>query len=92
MRRLSRGYWEAFAVQNLGMILGIEAASGCTIDQCKWNPNGGIISFGHPNGAFGGRVVQFTVRELERWGGKYGLFASCSGGLDVTTIIEKLRR
>lgn len=84
---------EAFAVQNLGVIRGIEQASGCTIDQSKWNPNGGAISFGHPNGASGGRIAQFTMRELERRGGKYGLFTSCcGGGLGVTTIIENLRR
>lgn len=84
---------EAFAVQNLGVIRGIEEATGCTIDQSKWNPNGGAISFGHPNGASGGRICQFTMRELERRGGKYGLFTSCcGGGLGVTTIIENLRR
>jgi len=84
---------EAFAVQNLGVIRGIEEASGCSIDQSKWNPNGGAISFGHPNGASGGRIAQFAMRELERRGGKYGLFTSCcGGGLGVTTIIENLRR
>ena len=84
---------EAFAVQNLGVIRGIEQASGCTIDRAKWNPNGGAISFGHPNGASGGRVCQFAMRELERTGGKYGLFSSCcGGGQGVTTIIENLRR
>lgn len=84
---------EAFAVQNLGVIRGIEQASGCTIDQSKWNPNGGAISFGHPNGASGGRICQFAMRELERKGGKYGLFTSCcGGGLGVATIIENLRR
>lgn len=84
---------EAFAVQNIGVIRGIEQATGCTIDQSKWNPNGGAISFGHPNGASGGRICQFTMRELERNGGKYGLFTSCcGGGLGVTTIIENLRR
>jgi acetyl-CoA C-acetyltransferase len=84
---------EAFAVQNLGVIRGIEQASGCTIDRAKWNPNGGAISFGHPNGASGGRICQFAMRELERTGGKYGLFSSCcGGGQGVTTIIENLRR
>ncbi len=84
---------EAFAAQNLGVIRGLEQATGCTIDQNKWNPNGGAISFGHPNGASGGRVCQFAMRELERSGGKYGLFTSCcGGGLGVTTIIENLRR
>ncbi len=84
---------EAFAVQNLGVIRGIEQATGCAIDQSKWNPNGGAISFGHPNGASGGRIAQFAMRELERSGGRYGLFTSCcGGGQGVTTIIENLRK
>lgn len=84
---------EAFAVQNLGVIRGLEEATGCKIDQGRWNPNGGAISFGHPNGASGGRICQFAMRELERRGGKYGLFTSCcGGGLGVTTIIENLRK
>ncbi len=84
---------EAFAAQNLGVIRGIEQATGCSIDQSKWNPNGGAISFGHANGASGTRIAMFAMRELERRGGKYGLFTSCcGGGLGVTTIIENLRR
>ena len=84
---------EAFAAQNLGVIRGIEQATGCSIDQSKWNPNGGAISFGHANGASGARIAMFAMRELERRGGKYGLFTSCcGGGQGVTTIIENLRR
>ena len=84
---------EAFAAQNLGVIRGIEQATGCKIGMEKWNPNGGAISFGHPNGASGGRVCIFTMKELERRGGRYGLFTSCcGGGQGVTTIIENLRR
>ena len=67
--------------------------TGCKIDMNKWNPNGGAISFGHANGASGARVAMFTMRELARSGGKYGLFTSCcGGGLGVATIIENLRR
>lgn len=48
---------------------------------------------GRNDGASGGRVCQFAMRELERTGGKYGLFTSCCGGGQVvTTIIENLRR
>ena len=84
---------EAFAAQNLGVIRGLEEATGKKIDMEKWNPNGGAISYGHPNGASGPRVAMFTMRELERRGGRYGLFTSCcGGGLGVTAIIENLRR
>ena len=84
---------EAFAVQNLGVIKGIEDATGKKIDRNNWNPNGGAISFGHPNGASGGRIAMFNMRELERRGGRYGLFTSCcGGGQGVSTIIENLRK
>lgn len=84
---------EAFAAQNLGVIRELESITGSKIDMNNWNPNGGAISFGHPNGASGGRVCMFTMRELERRGGRYGLFTSCcGGGQGVATIIENLRR
>lgn len=84
---------EAFAVQNLGVIKEIEEISGAKIDRERWNPNGGAISFGHANGASGGRIAMFAMRELERRGGRYGLFTSCcGGGQGVSTIIENLRR
>lgn len=84
---------EAFAAQNLGVIREIEDISGVKLNMDNWNPNGGAISFGHPNGASGGRVAMFTMRELERRGGRYGLFTSCcGGGIGVATIIENLRR
>jgi len=83
---------EAFAAQNLSVIREMERQSGVRIDMEKWNPNGGAIAFGHPNGASGARVCMFAMRELERRGGRYGIFSSCcGGGLGVSTIIENLR-
>lgn len=84
---------EAFAAQNLSVIKEMESQSGLNINMEKWNPNGGAIAFGHPNGASGARVCMFAMRELERNGGKYGLFSSCcGGGHGVSTLIENLRR
>ena len=84
---------EAFAAQHLAVIREMEHQSGLTIDQAKWNPNGGAISIGHPNGASGARIAMFAMRQLERTGGRYGLFSSCCGGGHGTTaIIENLRR
>jgi len=83
---------EAFAAQNLSVIREMEIQSGSSIDQDKWNPNGGAISFGHPNGASGARIAIFCMKELARSGGRYGLFSSCcGGGQGVTTLIENLR-
>ena len=83
---------EAFAAQNLGVIYQMEKESGETIDQAKWNPNGGALAVGHPNGASGTRISIFAMRQLEKTGGRYGLIsACCGGGLGATTIIENLR-
>ena len=84
---------EAFAVQNLAVIKELENQFGTKIDMNNWNPLGGAIAFGHPNGASGARVCMFAMRELARRGGKYGLFSSCcGGGLGVASVIENLRR
>ena len=83
---------EAFAVQNLAVIKELEKQTGHNIDMQKWNPNGGAIAFGHPNGASGARVCMFAMRELIRRGGRYGFFSSCcGGGLGVATVIENLQ-
>jgi acetyl-CoA C-acetyltransferase len=83
---------EAFAVQNLAVVKEIEKQTGVTIDMAKWNPMGGAIAFGHPNGASGARIGMFAVRHLIRTGGKYGVFGSCcGGGLGVATVIENLK-
>lgn len=84
---------EAFAAQNLSVIKQMEKMSGEKMDMENWNPNGGAIAFGHPNGASGARVCIFTMKELERRGGRYGMFSSCcGGGLGVSTLIENLRK
>ena len=84
---------EAFAAQNLSVIKEMESLSGSKIDMAKWNPNGGAIAIGHPNGASGARVGMFAMKQLEKTGGKYGLFSSCcGGGHGTTTVIENLRR
>lgn len=85
---------EAFAVQNLAVIKEIENQTGEKVDlEGKWNPNGGAIAFGHPNGASGPRICMFTMRELIRRGGRYGIYGSCcGGGLGVATVIENLKR
>jgi len=82
---------EAFAVQNLAVAAELEKQTGDKVDFAKWNPNGGAISYGHPNGASGARICIFTMRELQKKGGKYGCFSSCcGGGLGVGTVIENL--
>ena len=82
---------EAFAVQNLAVAAELEKQTGDKVDFAKWNPNGGAISYGHPNGASGPRIGIFTMRQLQKTGGKYGCFSSCcGGGLGVGTVIENL--
>lgn len=83
---------EAFAVQNLAVIKEMENQTGDTIDMNKWNPLGGAIAFGHPNGASGARICIFAMKELIRRGGKYAFFSSCcGGGIGVCCVIENLK-
>ena len=84
---------EAFAVQNLAVIKEIENQTNEKIDMEKWNPMGGAIAFGHPNGASGARICMFAMRHMIRNKGRYGVFGSCcGGGLGVATVIENLQR
>ncbi len=84
---------EAFAVQNLAVIKELEKQTGSKVDMSKWNPLGGAIAFGHPNGASGARICMFAMKEMARRGGKYAFFSSCcGGGLGVASVIENLRR
>jgi acetyl-CoA acetyltransferase family protein len=83
---------EAFAVQNLAVIKELENQTGEKADMERWNPMGGAIAFGHPNGASGARIAGFAIRHLIRTGGRYGIFTTCcGGGLGVATIVENLR-
>jgi acetyl-CoA C-acetyltransferase len=83
---------EAFAVQNLAVIKELENQTAEKINPDKWNPLGGAIAFGHPNGASGARIGMFAMRELVRRGGRYGAFSSCcGGGLGVVALIKNLR-
>lgn len=82
---------EAFAAQNLAVIKELEKQTGEKVDLDKWNPLGGAIAFGHANGASGARCAMFTMKQLTRTCGKYGLFsACCGGGQGVVSIIENL--
>jgi len=81
---------EAFAAQNLGVIRELEKLTGESICMEKWNPNGGAIAFGHPNGASGARICIFAMNELARSGGRYGLISSCvGGGLGISALLER---
>jgi acetyl-CoA C-acetyltransferase len=84
---------EAFAAQNLAVIKELEKQTGEKVNLSKWNPLGGAIAFGHANGASGARCAMFTMRQLARTGGKYGLFsACCGGGQGIVSIVENLQK
>jgi len=81
---------EAFAAQVLACLKELEA-QGHPMDMERLNPNGGAIAFGHPNGMSGTRLAIFTVKELERRGGRYGIASLCiGGGQGLATIFERL--
>jgi len=81
---------EAFAAQVLACVRELES-QGQHIDMEKLNPTGGAIAFGHPNGMSGTRLAIFTIKELQRRGGRYGLASLCiGGGQGLTTIFERI--
>ena len=82
---------EAFAAQNLAVIKEMETLLGEDIDREDWNPNGGAIALGHPNGASGARIAISAMRELHRRGGRYAIISSCcGGGLGVSALMERI--
>lgn len=81
---------EAFASQTLSVMKEL-ANQGHKVIPERWNPNGGAIAFGHPNGMSGGRLVLFALKELQRIGGKYALVTICiGGGQGIATIFERV--
>jgi acetyl-CoA C-acetyltransferase len=81
---------EAFASQTLA-VMKILANDGHAVDPEKWNPNGGAIAFGHPNGMTGGRLALAVMNQLKRNGGRYGLATLCiGGGQGIATIFERV--
>jgi acetyl-CoA C-acetyltransferase len=81
---------EAFASQTLA-VMKILAQDGHSVDPEKWNPNGGAIAFGHPNGMTGGRLALAVMNQLKRTGGRYGLATLCiGGGQGIATIFERM--
>jgi acetyl-CoA acetyltransferase family protein len=81
---------EAFAAQVLACVKELES-QGHPIDMERLNPNGGAIAFGHPNGMSGTRLAIFTIKELQRRGGRYGIASLCiGGGQGLATIFERI--
>lgn len=81
---------EAFASQCLAGMKILES-EGYVVNRDRWNPNGGAIAFGHPNGMSGARISLFALKELQRRGGQYALATICiGGGQAIATIYEKV--
>lgn len=68
--------------------LGRDKAVG-EVDRDKLNVVGGSISYGHPFGATGARILVQTANELKRRGGGLALMTACAaGGLGAAMVIE----
>jgi len=81
---------EAFASQTLAVMKELRK-NGHAVDPEKWNPCGGAIAFGHPNGMSGGRLAISVLKHLERTGGRYGLATLCiGGGQGIATVFERI--
>ncbi len=59
------------------------------VDRDKLNVVGGSISYGHPFGATGARIIGQTANELKRRGGGMALMTACAaGGIGAAMVIE----
>ncbi|HEU5138801.1 MAG TPA: acetyl-CoA C-acyltransferase [Bacillales bacterium] len=76
---------EAFASQSLQCIKELE------LDRSKVNPNGGAISYGHPLGASGARILTTLIHEMKKQDTQFGLATMCIGvGQGIATIVENV--
>src|SRR5690606_19454425 len=75
---------EAFAVVTMAAIkdLGLDAA--------KVNPHGGAVSFGHPIGASGTRILVTLINSLKASGKKRGCAAICIGGGEASAVVVEM--
>lgn len=74
---------EAFASQSLKCIRELE------LDPNKVNVNGGAISFGHPLGASGARILTTLIYGMKRQKTTYGLATMCIGvGQGIAAVVE----
>ncbi|EKN63530.1 acetyl-CoA C-acyltransferase [Schinkia azotoformans] len=76
---------EAFASQSLECMKQLELNNDIV------NVNGGAISFGHPLGASGARILTTLIYEMKKRNVKYGLATMCIGvGQGIATIVENI--
>lgn len=69
-------------------MLGRSKAVG-EVDRSKLNVLGGSVSYGHPFGATGARVIVQTLNELQRRGGGLALTTACAaGGVGAAMVLE----
>lgn len=76
---------EAFASQS------IECINQLGIDREIVNVNGGAISFGHPLGASGARILTDLIYEMKRRDTKTGLATMCIGvGQGISLMVDSI--
>jgi acetyl-CoA acyltransferase len=92
-------FHEAFAAQVLCNLQAFGSASWAEehlgraplgeVDPEKLNVLGGSLSYGHPFGATGARMITQTLRELGRRGGGLALATACAaGGIGTAMVLE----
>lgn len=76
---------EAFASQS------IECINQLGLSEDIVNVNGGAISFGHPLGASGSRILTDLIYEMKRRGTKTGLATMCIGvGQGISLMVDNV--
>jgi acetyl-CoA acetyltransferase len=61
-----------------------------TLDETKLNPWGSSISYGHPFGATGARMLNQAIAYLQKMNGRRALLGVCTaGGLAGSALLER---
>lgn len=81
----------ALIMMEAGAAQACAMAKDLQLDPAKVNPNGSVISLGHPIGATGAVISVKAIHELHCIGGKYALVTMCiGGGQGIAAIFERI--
>ena len=77
-------YWE---LNEAFSVVGIANSKRMQLDPAKVNVHGGAVSFGHPLGCSGARIIVTLINVLQQNGARYGAAGICNGGGGASAMV-----
>jgi acetyl-CoA C-acetyltransferase len=71
-------------------VVGIENTKRMKLDPSKVNVHGGAVSFGHPLGASGAKIIVTLINVLKANNAKYGAAGICNGGGGASAMVIEI--